>query len=597
MPLADNTIANVADRLAKRMSDVETRTLTMIASRIRAIGEIMPSDASRLARMRDVGGDVNRITAFLQQATNLNAAELDSLFAAAATDNLLFARKFYDVRNIPFIPYAENRPLQRVVEAQTRITAGELSNISQTTVMAGGGIDRREQFHPISQAYHEIVDRAITAVSSGVTDYNAAIRDALSAMARSGIRTIEYQSGLKRRADSAVRMNILDGVRAVNQSVDQQIGAEIGADGIELSAHMTCAPDHLPMQGRQFANAEFARLQTGQACRDYQGHTYAGLKRPIGMWNCRHFARSIILGVSKPVYTDQQLQQLREDNEKKITIGGREYTAYEASQLMRKIETQIRAAKNEAVVFEITGDKAAAAGAHTKVLQLTATYEAVAKAANQRMKYARIRVPGVGVAQNAKRVIVPGSGPVNTTGIRAKEAQLRAHEPLTGSGKSGIIKLRGDGVSTIRQPIEQRNTGKGNPNAMLHFDRPLNNRQARLLEQLPEFDSRVTIRRKDVNMRDLAALTANTGDEFAMFTRNGERLIVRGNGYMTNITVEQAAEMAAAGYRWSGHTHPGIDYLSTQPSDGDYLILFEFKNQRNSLIYNARGEFRTFERR
>lgn len=414
MPLADNTIANVADRLAKRMSDVETRTLTMIASRIRAIGEILPSDASRLARMRDVGGDVNRITAFLQQATNLNAAELDTLFAAAATDNLLFARKFYDVRNIPFIPYAENRPLQRVVEAQTRITAGELSNISQTTVMAGGGIDRREQFQPISQAYHEIVDRAITAVSSGVTDYNAAVRDALSVMARSGIRTVEYQSGLKRRADSAVRMNILDGVRAVNQSVDQQIGAEIGADGIELSAHMTCAPDHLPMQGRQFANAEFARLQTGQACRDYQGHTYAGLKRPIGMWNCRHFARSIILGVSKPVYTDQQLQQLREDNEKKITIGGREYTAYEASQLMRKIETQIRAAKNEAVVFEITGDKAAAAGAHTKVLQLTATYEAVAKAANQRMKYARIRVPGAGPTQQQERTTVAGFRQVKT---------------------------------------------------------------------------------------------------------------------------------------------------------------------------------------
>lgn len=394
MPLSDNTLANVADRLAKRMSDVETRTLLMIAERVREVGEILPSDASRLARMRDVGGDVNFITAYLQHATELNAAELDTLFAAAAADNLLFARKFYAARGVPYIPYADNRPLQRIVEAQTRITAGELSNISQTTVMAGGGLDRHEEFQPISRAYREIVDKAITAVSSGITDYNAAMRDTLAAMARGGIRTIEYQSGLKRRVDSAVRMNILDGVRAINQSVDQQIGAEIGADGIELSAHMTCAPDHLPMQGRQFAQSEFDRLQTGQACKDYQGHTYAGLKRPIGMWNCRHFARSIILGVSKPVYTDAQLLQLREDNEKKIVINGREYTAYEASQLMRKIETQIRAAKNEAVVFDATGDKLAAVGARSKVLQLTSTYETVAKAANQRMKYARIRVPG-----------------------------------------------------------------------------------------------------------------------------------------------------------------------------------------------------------
>lgn len=150
-------------------------------------------------------------------------------------------------------------------------------------------------------------------------------------------------------------------------------------------------------------------------------------------------------------------------------------------------------------------------------------------------------------------------------------------------------------MAQIGSPIEQRNTGKGNPNAILHFERPLNNRQLGLFAQLAEFDSRVTVNKRDVNMRDLAALTAVTGSEFAMFTRKGKRLIIRGNDYMTNIDPETAKRMCEEGWRWSGHTHPGTDYLSTQPSDGDYRILAQF-TQENSLIYNAAGNFRVFER-
>ena len=88
------------------------------------------------------------------------------------------------------------------------------------------------------------------------------------------------------------------------------------------------------------------------------------------------------------------MERIREDNEKTIYISGKQMTAYEASQLMRKIETQIRKAKNEAVTFGASGDKFSEAMARDRVRVLTAKYQAVAQAANQRMKYARIRVPG-----------------------------------------------------------------------------------------------------------------------------------------------------------------------------------------------------------
>ena len=97
-------------------------------------------------------------------------------------------------------------------------------------------------------------------------------------------------------------------------------------------------------------------------------------------------------------------------------------------------------------------------------------------------------------------------------------------------------------------------------------------------------------------MVDLSALTSHTGDEFAMFTKGKERIIVRGNSRMVQIDIEKAESLAKQGYKWSGHTHPGFDFISMQPSDGDYSILDCFK-QSNSVIYNSKGEFRTFEKR
>lgn len=166
---------------------------------------------------------------------------------------------------------------------------------------------------------------------------------------------------------------------------------------------------------------------------------------------------------------------------------------------------------------------------------------------------------------------------------------------LTNSKSSGIMGVGSDDVtiSSIDSPIEQKHTGKGNPNAIVHFDVELNNRQQALLNALPEYDSRITVPRDSVNMTDLSALTAKTGNEFAMFTKGGNRLVIRGNEYKVNIDIEQAKSLAAQGYKWSGHTHPGIGYNVLMPSKGDKEILRQFP-QKISVIYNSNGKYNTF---
>ena len=173
-----------------------------------------------------------------------------------------------------------------------------------------------------------------------------------------------------------------------------------------------------------------------------------------------------------------------------------------------------------------------------------------------------------------------------------KRAAYAERQKQFANGKNHGILKSGSGEMTIHSidsPIEQRNTGKGKPAAITHYDVELNNRQQRLLEKLPEFDSRVTVPKDDVSMIDLSALTAKTGDEFALFTKQGERLVIRGNGTKVQITLEDAKRLAEQGYTWSGHTHPGVDFNCLQASPGDMQILKCFQ-QDCSSIYNSLGE-------
>jgi hypothetical protein len=152
-------------------------------------------------------------------------------------------------------------------------------------------------------------------------------------------------------------------------------------------------------------------------------------------------------------------------------------------------------------------------------------------------------------------------------------------------GKKNVI------LGIVGCPIENRFTGIGSPGAVARHGKRLSNRQQRLLDSLPGYDSRVTVKKGDVSMMDLAALTAQENVEFAMFTRGPERLIVRGDRHHVRINPIDATVLNARGYKWSGHTHVG-DWL--MESEGDMVILRQF-DQRYSVIYNSFGKRNTFE--
>lgn len=146
----------------------------------------------------------------------------------------------------------------------------------------------------------------------------------------------------------------------------------------------------------------------------------------------------------------------------------------------------------------------------------------------------------------------------------------------------------------IGKPIESRTGLAGKPSAMVTMGEGLNKRQERILNSLQNYDDRIVVNKSDVSMKDLSALTAETGCEFAMFTRKGKRLIIRGSEKDINIGIDDAKRMKAEGYKWSGHTHPGNGINVLLPSQGDELVLQAF-GQNIGCIWGETGNFMLFD--
>lgn len=365
-------------RILTRLDEVNTFYIKKIASQIKKIGEMSQSSINRLVVMADMGVDIAEITERLRIATGLNVKDLYRVYNQALNDVYTDKRFAVYLQQNPMTPDGKERLNQyaRLVSVQT---AQAMVNLSNTTA--------------ISSTYRDIVDQAIVTASTGVGDYKSAMRAAIQKLGYNGMQ-VQYASGYHRRLDSAVRQNVIDGANQLAQNASLMMGEELGFDAVELSAHARSAPDHEPVQGRVFLKSEFAKMQAGMDFYDVDGNHYAGFKRQIGEWNCMHLAMGFSTKYSIRRYTDNQLSEWRQDNAAGCMIGDKHYTIYEAIQLMRKIETEVRRQKDVAVSAAAAGDDALRRDCQTKINALSNNYTQIAQAANVTPRRDRMSVQG-----------------------------------------------------------------------------------------------------------------------------------------------------------------------------------------------------------
>ena len=73
-------------------------------------------------------------------------------------------------------------------------------------------------------------------------------------------------------------------------------------------------------------------------------------------YNCRHYETDIILGVSEPRYSPEELARLKAENEKQYEINGISKDGYGWSQVLRNLESNTRNAKDEINALKAFGN-------------------------------------------------------------------------------------------------------------------------------------------------------------------------------------------------------------------------------------------------
>lgn len=249
---------------------------------------------------------------------------------------------------------------------------------------------------PLTDAYRKSCDFAFQKVSTGAQDYNSAVREATRNLVQKGIQVIDYESGVRTSLEAAVRRNIMGGLGLMQEQISQQTHDVLGCNGWEISAHAGSAPDHEPIQGKQYSDEAFEKLNNS-------------LVRRIGTLNCGHAAFPIILGVNSPQYTKAELEKMRRDNETGITYNGRHYTMYEATQRQRQLERDIRTQKRKILVDEKAEDKEKLQTDQIRYQVLNGEYKRFSDAAGLRMQHERMEMTGFGPKQ-AKAAEKAGKG-------------------------------------------------------------------------------------------------------------------------------------------------------------------------------------------
>ena len=405
----------LSEHLVNRIEEANSYILKRIGEAIKRISTLTPSQAYQIAQILKFGGTYEEIAKELAKVSGKNVQDIYKIFEEVAKNNKQFAKQFYKYRGIDYIPYKKDIALQNLVKSIGDITAQTYVNISRTRGIGFlfEGLDGQLSFKNIQQAYYEIIDRGILSISQGKETFQTEMRRIMKQLGNNGV--VLYESGRTRRLDSAVRTNILDGIRALNNETSRRFGEEYGSNMVEVSHHTNSAPDHIDtVDGKQFARIDVIRQQIASGIEkeikleDIQGTKVKvkgkwyddydainnSLDRKVSTLNCRHYPFEGILGVSKPSYTKEQIEADKKKNLDGFEFEGKHYTLYEGSQLCRRVELEIRKAKDTQILARASGDDELVLQSQGRITKLTNKYREILKASGLPSQLQRASVSG-----------------------------------------------------------------------------------------------------------------------------------------------------------------------------------------------------------
>ena len=394
----------------KRFEEFNTKVLEKLGNVIKQFKDLTPSQAYELGQQLKYNTTVKDLLNELSKISGLSVKDLKAILEKVAKENIGFADVYYKSRGLETPIYSQNKALQRLVSSVYKVSGEELKNIAKSTGFRLLGDNGEPLLLDIDETYKYVIDKCVIAISQGKETYQQSMRSTLKQLSASGVRKIEYESGYSRRLDASIRQNVLDAVREVSNQSQMLFGEEFGYNAVEVSHHSNSAPDHsnndiengkFDIDGHQFVKLDILKEQIKNGIEKeitlkdidevnhrvkYKGKWYYdfdyinnNLNRPVSTMSCYHYIFSVVLGVSRPQFTDKQLEEDKKKNNDGFEFEGKHYTFYEAEQLLNRIALEIRKNKDTQIIAKSSGDDDLILSSQTKITQLTTKYRQVVK--------------------------------------------------------------------------------------------------------------------------------------------------------------------------------------------------------------------------
>ena len=426
--LSPDELAVLPERMLAIYRELEASIIRDVIRRIASSGAMTESALHQMRTLQGIGIPVEEIEAAIKRALELSDQELDELYQEAFERTMKLEESLRE--SIGVQKLSKNKVAERMayINAMKKQTAGTFKNITSSlgfSTASGGKV----VFKPIAKFYQDTLDLAHVQVASGAFDHNTAIQQAVKRMANSGLRTVDYASGWVNSVDVAVRRATMTGLSQVTAYIVQQTAKDLGTDLVEVSAHMGARPDHAVWQGKVYS-------MSGNSSQypDLASATGYGTGPGLMGWNCRHSMYPFVEGVSKRAYTDAELKNI---DPPPFAYEGRTYTAYEATQMQRKLEASMRKSKREMVAYDAAGLEDDFSSSAIKLRRQREYYEDFSRKAGLKTHYERAQSVGYGKSV-ARKAAKAGKTPEKLVEFRKKYAAANNNDLLPNFEKSVI---------------------------------------------------------------------------------------------------------------------------------------------------------------
>lgn len=341
MGLDPRYLQELPDTLVDLYGLVEMDILEDMARRIATYDYFIPAAQHQNQKLLELGAVQEEIIAKLSALTGKTQDEIVALLTEASEQAIADDVAYYTAAEVYAPDMVDTEALYEQLNAGLVQTEGAFQNITRTTA------------NTATRQFENALDRAWLQISTGAFDYNTAIKNTIVDLAGSGLHVIEYPSGHVDTIEVAVRRAVVTGANQTACKTQEKLADQLEVDLVEVSAHGGARPSHAKWQGKVYSRKGRVTIN-GETYEDFKTATGYGSGAGLAGWNCRHTFFPYVPGASRS-WTDKELAAL--DN-KDYEYNGVKMTEYEATQIQRGIEREIRKNKRIIAAIEAAGDDA-----------------------------------------------------------------------------------------------------------------------------------------------------------------------------------------------------------------------------------------------